>query len=281
MARSYLGMLAAAGHRVERIILMTQKRDVASGRPLAPWLPRFARQALARRLHDLRMNHWPREFLRHHAAMCQPWLQTLARAYEFDASLYRCLIERPDYSRYSDQVDEVFVDGLGDPTLASFLRGLPGRRAVLFTGGGMVPAELLGIANTRFIHVHPGYLPDVRGADGLLWSMLVRGRPGATAFYMSPGLDMGGILLAAEFESPPLPDGFAALPPPMAYRLLYSFVDPALRAVLLLRLVSQAVGPLHALPAVAQREDEGVTFHFMNERIRRLVYRRLEVGAAS
>lgn len=275
MARSYLAVLAASGYRVERVVRMVQRRDVASKKVLAPWLPKFVRQPLARRLQDLRMNHWPREFLRRHLDLCRPWLHSLAVTYGFEVSVYETLAAPIDYLQFADTVDELFVDGLGDPLLVSYLNSLPGEQAVLFTGGGMVPPALLGAGRCRFIHVHPGHLPSVRGADGLLWSMLVRGCPGATAFYMNPGLDMGDILLASDLPAPPVPAGFDGLPPAMAYRLLYSFVDPMLRAVLLRRLVSQAKGPLHALPVVNQCADEGITFHFMNEHLRRVVFSRL------
>jgi hypothetical protein len=275
MARSYLGVLRAAGHRVERIVLMVGKRDPASRKPLAPWLPTIIRHPFARMQQDLRMNYWSREMLRRHRSFCVPWLKLLASACEIDESVFRCLTERPDYAAYADTVDEVFCDGLGDPALAQQLARLPGRRAILFTGGGMVPASLLNLPQCRFIHVHPGVLPRVRGADGFLWSVLLRGRPGATAFYMSPGLDTGEIILAQDLPVPPLPAGFADLDASTAYRLVYAFVDPMWRAVMLRRVIALGRGDLFDMPAAAQREGDGTIFHFMNERMRRHAFERM------
>ena len=281
MARAYLGVLQAAGYRVERIVLMVGRRDPANGQLIAPWLPTWFRRPLARLVQDLRMNHWPRELLRRHAGMCHPWIETLARNWGLEASVYDCLTERANYTRYTDQVDEVFVDGLADAFLEEHLRGLPGRQVVLFTGGGMVPTNLLNIPQCRFIHVHPGVLPNVRGADGLLWSVLLRGRPGATAFYMSPGLDTGDIILSSELDIPPMPKDFTVLDTATAYRLLYAFVDPLLRAVMLRRVVENSSGDLFALPAVAQSTDQGATFHFMHERMRRFTFERLSALSAA
>ena len=227
------------------------------------------------------MNHWPRELLRRHPSICQPWLEAVARTWGLDASIYDRLTERPNYARYANQLDEVFVDGLGDTALEAHLRGLTGRRAVLFTGGGMVPASLLNIPHCRFIHVHPGVLPHVRGADGLLWSVLLRGQPGATVFYMSPELDTGDIILASDLELPLMPEGFAGLDTAMAYRLLYAFVDPMLRAVMLLRVIKSASSNLFELPAVAQSQSEGTTFHFMHERMRRVAFEHLNTLSAA
>lgn len=280
IARSYLGALHASGCRVERIVLMVQKRDPSHHRQVAPWLPAMMRRPLARTIQDLRLNHWPREILRRHGALCRPWLDALGQTYGFDAAVYRYLTEPPNYTRYTDHVDEIFVDGLTDRALEQHLRSLPGRRTILFTGGGMVPASLLNVPQLRFMHVHPGVLPNVRGADGLLWSLLLRGRPGATAFYMGSGLDTGDIILASDLDIPPLPPGFAALDLVTAYRLLYAFVDPMLRAILLRRVVATNESDLFSLPAVAQRQDEGTTFHFMNERLRRYAFDRLQALAA-
>jgi hypothetical protein len=170
------------------------------------------------------------------------------------------------------------VDGLRDTALERHIRGLPGPLAILFTGGGLVPAELLDIPHCRFIHVHPGVLPSVRGADGLLWSLLLRGRPGASVFYMSPGLDEGDLIASGEFDLPPLPVDFAEMDVMTAYRLLYSFVDPLLRACMLLRVIESASTSIFDLPAQAQRGD-GTTFHFMNARLRRIVFDRLQPRA--
>ena len=52
----------------------------------------------------------------------------------------------------------------------------------LFTGGGIMPESFFNIKNTQFIHIHPGYLPDIRGADCLLWSTMLAGCPSATSF---------------------------------------------------------------------------------------------------
>lgn len=279
MARSYLGMLAAAGYRVERVILLLQKRDAATGRPLAPWLPPALRRHWSRTVQDLRMNYWPREFLRSHELLCRPWLEALSRLYGFDAAVYRALVDKPDYRKYADTVDAILTDGLDDPVLEMHLKRLPGKRAVLFTGGGMIRNNLFDIPHCRFIHVHPGLLPNVRGADGLLWSMLLRGRPGATAFYMQPGLDVGDIIESAEFEIPCVPSGFAQLDPLMAYRLLYAFVDPMIRAVLLLRIASRGNEDFVSLPALAQRPEEGFTFHFMNTALRRVAFEQLAMAS--
>ncbi|MBL0727932.1 formyltransferase family protein [Piscinibacter sp. HJYY11] len=275
MARAYLGMLAAEGLRVERIVRMVGRRDPARRRPIAPWLPSGFRRGLAALVQDRQMNHWPRELRRRHRDLCEGWWRELAAAWSYPPGIFEHLVGPSGDVDRADSVDELFIDGLGDPVLEQHLRRLPGRNAVLFTGGGMVPASLLSIPSCRFIHVHPGHLPHVRGADGLLWSILLRGRPGATAFYMDAGLDTGDVILARDLEVLPVPRAFAELDVLTGYRMLYAYVDPLLRAVLLREIVRRHPTGLADLPTKAQAAGEGTTFHFMNERLRRVAFQRL------
>jgi hypothetical protein len=275
MARAYLAMLAAEGLRVERIVRMVDRRDPARHRPIAPWLPLMFRRRVAAWVQERQMNFWPRELRRRHRDICETWWKELATAMRFPVDLFEQLVGTSDDSALAEAVDELFVAGLTDPTLEQYLRGLPGRNTVLFTGGGMVPASLLSVPSCRFIHVHPGYLPHVRGADGLLWSVMLRGRPGATAFYMDAGLDTGEVILARDLDVPPVPRAFADLDTLTAYRMLYAYVDPVLRAVLLRELVRCHPDGLADLPTLPQAANEGTTFHFMNERLRRIAFQRL------
>lgn len=275
MARAYLAVLQTEGFKVERVVLMVGRRDPARKRPVLPWWPMPFRRMVARTLQDQQMNHWPRELRRRHRALCEGWWAQLASVFSVSPVVFEQMLGRFDYGPCAEQVEEIFLDGLADPALEARLRALPGRCAVLYTGGGMVPASLLSIPSCRFLHVHPGTLPHVRGADGLLWSILLRGRPGATAFYMDAGLDTGEIVLAADLEPPPMPAGFAELDPLTAYRMLYAYVDPLLRAVLLRRVVREHPDSLTDLPTTPQLDSQGATFHFMNERLRQMAFRRL------
>ena len=140
---------------------------------------------------------------------------------------------------------------------------------VLFTGGGIVPKSVFAIAGLTLVHVHTGFLPHVRGADVLLWSLLVRGRPGVSAFTMTPGLDDGDVLAAR--ETAPLTVDLPAGERPddeTLYRSVFSFIDPLLRAELLVRDVLDTDRDLTVLRGEPQDLTTGVTFHFMHPTVR-------------
>ena len=138
------------------------------------------------------------------------------------------------FEHYADEVVRVHADDYRSPALHDALARIA-PATVLFTGGGIVPAPVFAIEGLRLVHVHTGLLPFVRGADVLLWSLLVRGRPGVSAFVMTPGLDDGDVL--ATWETDPLVVDLAGERPDdeTLYRTVFSFVDPLLRAELLVR----------------------------------------------
>jgi hypothetical protein len=281
MARAYLAALRRAGYRPRRVLLIALSRHPATGRPVGRWLPVRFRMAWSQRTQALAQNYWPRRIRATH-----PWLaDAIARGLEpicdDPADLIAEMYGAFRYQEYAEAVERVLAEGLGDDALSQALRRqAPG--TVLFTGGGILPRKLLAIPGLRFVHVHPGRLPQVRGADGLLWSMLVRGRPGRSAFCMAPGIDTGDLIIAEDY--PPIrfdlsnhrrPDDLTL------YRAIFSFCDPILRADFLIRGVLRAgIDPATAGGA-PQDISAGLTYHFMHERLREKVLAVLFRGGQS
>lgn len=54
----------------------------------------------------------------------------------------------------------------------------------------------------KFIHVHPGKLPEYRGSTSIYYSLINEGSITATAFIMSEDIDAGTILLEKNFPLP-------------------------------------------------------------------------------
>jgi hypothetical protein len=147
---------------------------------------------------------------------------------------------------------------------------------VLFTGGGILPAGVIDLPGLRFLHVHPGHLPFVRGADGLLWSILVRGRPATSCFYLAAGLDTGDVVAVRDY--PPLSFDLGSRRRPddqTLYRAVFSFIDPLLRADMLVNGVLNAGVDLPHLETTPQDPSRGVTYHFLHPRLRERALARL------
>lgn len=275
-ARAYLWELARRGWRVARVLHLVRDRHRATGRPIGRWLPSGLRLGYARWVGELTELHWPRRIRTRHPQLVHAIGRALATVVPDPRAAIEALTGSFDYGAFADHYDRVLVRDLRDERLVeAFTHNGPS--TVLFTGGGIVPKSLLTIPGVRFLHVHPGHLPAVRGADGLLWSVWLRGRPGLSAFFMDAGIDTGDLIEASD-ESP-----FRVTLPPgdfdadTLYRSVFATIDPLLRARFLSdRIVGLDPPPdLRDLPAQPQLTKGGCTFHFLHPRLRERALARL------
>ena len=176
-----------------------------------------------------------------------------------------------DLSKYSDCIEQLMVTSLSDESLIDVLIN-EGESAVLYTGGGIVPPSMIDIANIKLLHIHPGFLPDIRGADCALWSTLLTEHASASCFYMDSGVDTGDIILNKWLPLLRFPLE-RSLDFEMAYRLIYSFIDPWLRSYVL-REVLKNNDCFFNIKGKKQKEEGGVTFHFMHPYLKKFAIER-------
>ena len=108
-----------------------------------------------------------------------------------------------DFHEYASNVVKLTAEGYDDPWFQKFIKSHKDT-AFLYTNGGIVPECLLAEPEVKIFHVHPGVVPTVRGSDALIWSFLTNRNIGASCFFMSPGIDEGQLLKAANFSIPSL-----------------------------------------------------------------------------
>lgn len=266
--RAYLSVLSALGYRAKAVV------KLFNGKRRLRYFPSKMRHALLFNREALANNYWPISFSKKRdfkENVCAPILTHYNLSSDFFDLFGKLSV---DYQCIADDV--VYCDcedkGWKSEKLYELLKSL-GSQTYLFTGGGLVPNAILALPSTEFFHVHPGFLPYTRGADGILWSTLIRQKPGASCFYMVPQLDEGHLILAEEYEpltfrvNGPLDDS-------TRYRLIYSFYDPAVRA-LCLKHVLEKYGSLSHLPTTEQALDKGITYHFMHERLKAKVLKEI------
>ncbi len=188
------------------------------------------------------------------------------------------------YEGYVGRIRELVAEDYDDPWLQrEIVRHKDS--AFLFTNGGIVPGELLGRRDVRIIHIHPGVVPEIRGSDCFLWSCHVRGRPGASCFYMAAGIDEGEVIGTMEFCLPDLSCIAEYLTPEledMAYRALAVALDPHMRAMLFADVLARTQrSDLRKLDAVPQPPNDEPAFLWMHPKVRLKVLRDLVAASAS
>jgi hypothetical protein len=232
------------------------------------FLPGPLRIAYSANVQKLKIHYWPRKIAKYHGALHKVMVDEVKAKFAFSDEVLTNAAALNDLSTYSDSVEVLMVDGLEDNALEERLSQLPSDVDLLYTGGGMVPARLLSLSHLRFLHIHPGFLPNIRGADCVFWSSLVFGRCSATCFIMAPGIDTGPIVKACWLPEIKFAHDAAAYDLKTLYRAIYGFFDPWVRAFVL-REVFRDLDDFGALQSHAQDECGGITYHFMHPALQR------------
>jgi len=176
-----------------------------------------------------------------------------------------------DIKAYSKEYVEVDVNNLQDQNLIDYLSNEE-TKTFLFTGGGILRKELLSIKDSKFIHIHPGIVPDVKGADGLFWSYLLRGKAGYSCFYMNEGIDTGDILQKDEYQLHKFKNiDLDKYKKEELYKYMLHYYDPCFRAQTLVNLIKkseQSNQELNQLNYEVQNPEDGITYFFMHKKLR-------------
>lgn len=262
MVRTYLAYLRSAGLAPRKIIDLRLDSPDSRFRRVKALLGKPLASHLLRRYHQFRF--------------ASEVNRRLSRIFTQGRSVQPQFFGAFDYKAYAPDVQRVYASNLRDPYLIKILQSQPSR-TFLFTGGGIVGPALLQIPETRFLHIHPGVVPDIKGSDGLFWSILVRGRPGASCFYMNAGIDTGDIIATREFELRRFEIDINLYGYDTLYGAFLNFYDPFLRSELLLDVLTGAgeTMSLNRLPAATQDPDAGRTYFFMHPKLRNRVIDRL------
>jgi hypothetical protein len=278
-SRAYLVVMEMMGFRPSSIIGMISSHGEVggNGKLVGRLLPRSLRSKYAKRVQEVRRMYWPRQIRKLHPELYDQIANGLSSEIAESSQMLNKITGSFRLEDYSDDVVYVMARNFRDP---SVLQAVQEKRSnpILFTGGGILSSSFIAAA-PKIAHVHPGNLPHVRGADGLLWSTLVRGRPGAACFYMNEGIDTGEII--ETLDLPPLtfeiPD--AVRPDDqMLYRALFSFYDPLVRARVFGDVLNRYDGQLPN-SGDSQPSNAGTTYHFMHEDVRAKALMKIFVSA--
>lgn len=176
-----------------------------------------------------------------------------------------------DIQGYTKYYELIEIQSLDDINLINNLK-IQTCKTFLFTGGGILKKKILSIENSKFIHIHPGVVPDIKGANGLFWSYLLRGKSGYSCFYMNDGIDTGDILHIDEYNIHKYTkDILIKYTKEEIYKYLLSYYDPLLRANTLLNLIDESIKnnkQLNNLEFRKQDPKNGRTYFVMHNKLR-------------
>lgn len=259
-SRTYLTYLHHAGYRVRKVLLV----DFVGGGAKLNRLRAVTGSRIASAIIRLKRPLWP-----DYAPLIRQYCAAVQSGVEHKIDYFAPF----NYAAYADSVQSFAAADYDDPVLHSIMLAQP-CRTFLYTNGGRVPESLLAQPGVKIFHIHPGVVPYVRGSDGLLWSIAVRGCPGVSCFYMDAGIDTGALIATAEFPLPVLPVSApaSAADEDALYRALLLAYDPHLRASLFRDVIKSCGGRhLDQLPAQAQTHDKRDNYLWMHPKLRQKI----------
>jgi len=263
--RAYLSRMRLMDLMPECILLLVMKHHPGNKKSLGKWLPMNLRIRYAEKVQALTNNYWPIKIKNTYPFLVELIADNLTKSIDFAQDSINEIIGKFHYEDYSKKVDRLFISNLSDDGIMGKLRNLS-PMTVLFTGGGILRSNLLNIPGIKFIHIHPGYLPYVRGADGLLWSIITRNKLGMSAFYMVEDIDVGNIISRHEYEWLSIDLNKNLRPSDkVLYQSIFSYFDPLLRADYFTQNIASKDNDLLALASTIQKGNDGVTYHFMHK----------------
>ncbi len=130
---------------------------------------------------------------------------------------------------------------------------------------------MLDIPNLNFLHVHPGKLPNYRGADCTLWSWLISGRPSGSLFYLAQGIDDGEVVVSQYTPLSRVSYDISGFDVKTIYRAVYAFLDPWVRASILRQGIIMTLG-LSRIEHYPQNHSESTNFHFMHDELKKCAF---------
>ena len=248
VARYYLEYLRLAGYAVEKILIF---RDCSPPTSMG-WLWKYIPRLL---IAVLRTRKTERERCRGDLRRYIKYCSTL-----FDAKI--SLGSDFSYNKYASNIQTELVKGFYDPKVERILCEQE-NKVFLYTCGGIVNRELLNIAGAKFIHIHPGVVPSIKGSDGFWWSLLINGKCGASCFYMNDGIDTGDLIMTGEYSLPEisLKDKF---PREIIHKGALLAIDPHVRAMLLLEVVRRYESDIGNIAAKRQDPEAGSYYFHMH-----------------
>lgn len=139
-------------------------------------------------------------------------------------------------------------------------------RLVIYSGWGgqIVSAALLDSGAPPFLHLHSGWLPEYRGSTTLYYALLNGAQPGVTAILLDRGIDTGPIVARRAYPRPP------------AWIDIDLVFDPAIRADLLVRVLSGYASTGAIQPLETQDSAAGQTYYVIHPVLKHLAILAIE-----
>lgn len=140
--------------------------------------------------------------------------------------------------------------------ICSALSALPSGIVIFAPAAGLLARAPLFETGHKFLHIHPGRLPEFRGSTPMYYSLIAERRLSASAIFLAPEIDVGPVLAQRDF------------PLPIDLQSIDAVYDPYIRAVLLCQVLEDYVADRDLRPQ--PQGLGGTTYHVIHPVLKHL-----------
>ena len=211
ISRCYINILKLNNVILKDIILLKEKS----------FLPNF----ISLRIHFKKNNYWPLLFLKQKNFLFLA--HQIEDYFNFPRNFCREMYKFENINDVCKQIIATNSQDINSENSKNIIK--QSEHDFFFNTGKQILKSIMEL-NKKFIHIHPGYLPEIKGADGSLWHINKHNNIGISSFFMSKKIDEGLVIAKEKFEMPKFSlKNYNELNVKTLYRLWFSLFDPLLR----------------------------------------------------
>lgn len=252
IARFYINLLITYNYNLEKLIYLNKKT--------------FLPNSLMLRAQFNKNNFWALNFLKNKSIGYL--LSQIEEYFNFPANFIKNSYNFKLLNELSCNTVFANTNDVNNELVAGIIKD-SGNIDFLISSKHILKKNILTLRN-NFLHIHPGYLPYIRGADGSLWGPYIRKKVGVSCFYLTKQIDKGKIISRLELDIPKF-----KLPRVKEYnlkdmyRLWFSFFDPLLRCYMLRKILNNNYESFNK-DSIDYSEEK--YFTFMSDNIKSLLF---------
>ncbi len=197
--------------------------------------PKFYFKIISARVSFIKKNSFALNFLKKKDIL--NFTNQIEKYFNFEKDFCSNMYKFNNIIDIADKIHFVNDEDINSFKSIRFFKSIP--KTTFINTGNQILKDILDTEH-KFVHIHPGYLPNIKGADSSFWQIKKYGNIAVSTFFMNKGIDTGEIIFREKLEVPSFKiNNYKHYSIKDLYRIWYSFFDPLLRGYQFQKLVKQ------------------------------------------
>ncbi len=258
ISRFYIKLFLEKNYQLKKIIFLNKKH--------------FLPKSLINKYEFTKQNHWPLVFLRDKKIL--KLTNQIEEFFSFRRNFIKEVFQYDNIFEYKKKIVYANSLSINSKEVNEILENFRNEN-FLISNKEIVKQHVINLP-IDIIHIHPGFLPFIKGADSSLWGPFKRDKIGGSCFYINENIDDGEIILRKEINLPKFDvANLQSKELDHIYKIWFSFIDPMLRCFILNLTISNFVKKKNSKEKSTKIEENGKYFSFMNKNDKETVFSKI------